>query len=391
MTLFDNTKVAFADKSDKDLRKSYFLFSIIRNPFIMKILTYLVKIAIRFHLPIIGIIKATIYKQFCGGTTINDSRTTIDNLWKYQIGTILDFSSEGKRKKEDFIHAKNEIIATIIKAKELKSIPFAVFKPTGIVQFSILEKLSANQKLNQEEQIEKKEFLLRMNEICATTSRNKVPLFIDAEESWIQSAIDDIVKQMMRKYNSKKAFIFNTIQMYKKDRIVYLKELFADAKNLNYFLGLKLVRGAYHEQEVERAMNLNYPCPVHTKKEDTDRDFNLSQKFCVEHIDRISFCSGTHNEESSTFLVQLIKEHNIDINDERIFFSQLLGMSDHISYNLAKDGYNVAKYVPYGPIKNVTPYLIRRAEENTSISGQINRELKNIIKERRRRNQLHSN
>ena len=179
--------------------------------------------------------------------------------------------------------------------------------------------------------------------------------------------------------------------MYKKDRIVYLKELFADAKNLNYFLGLKLVRGAYHEQEVARALKLNYPCPVHTKKEDTDRDFNLSQKFCVEHIDRISFCSGTHNEESSTFLVQLIKEHNIDINDERIFFSQLLGMSDHISYNLAKDGYNVAKYVPYGPIKNVTPYLIRRAEENTSISGQINRELKNIIKERRRRNQLHSN
>ena len=388
MVLFDDTKIAYTDKSDKDLSRAYFLFRIISQPFITKILTSFLRIAIWFHLPIKGIIKATIYKQFCGGTSIEGSQETIDNLWKSRIGTILNFSGEGKDTKEDFISTKQEIIRTIKKASQSEKIPFSVFKPTGITAFRLLEKLSKNQSLDEQDQEEKQEFRNRINEICKTAFELKVPLFIDAEESWIQTAIDEIVRDMMQKFNREKAWIFNTIQLYRNDRIVYLKEILIDAKNNNYFVGLKLVRGAYHEQEIERANSLNYPCPVHRKKQDTDKDFNLAQKFCIENLDRISFCSATHNQESSAYLTELIHQNNIDKNDERIIFSQLLGMSDHISYNLAKHGYYVTKYVPYGPVKDVMPYLIRRAEENSSITGQMNRELSNIIKEKKRRKHI---
>ena len=388
MVLFDDIKIAYTDKSDKDLSRAYFLFRVISQPFITKILTYFLRIAIWLHLPIKGIVKATIYKQFCGGTTIEGSQETIDNLWKSRIGTILNFSAEGKETKEDFISTKQEIIRTIKKASQSKEIPFAVFKPTGITAFSLLEKLSKKLELSRKEQIEKKDFTNRINEICETAFELKVPLFIDAEESWIQTAIDEIVRNMMQKFNREKAWIFNTIQLYRNDRIAYLKEILIDAKNNNYFVGLKLVRGAYHGQEIGRANSLNYPCPVHRKKEDTDKDFNLAQKFCVENIDRISFCSATHNQESTIYLTELIHQHNIDKNDERIIFSQLLGMSDHISYNLAKHGYYVTKYVPYGPVKDVMPYLIRRAEENSSITGQMNRELSNIINEKKRRKHI---
>lgn len=212
-----------------------------------------------------------------------------------------------------------------------------------------------------------------------------MPIFIDAEESWIQTAIDEKATEMMQIFNKEKTWIFNTIQLYRNDRLTYLKEVLIDAKTNNYFVGLKLVRGAYHEKEINRANRLKYPCPVYIKKEYTDRDFNLAQKFCIENIDIISFCSATHNEESTTYLTKLIHDFKIDVNDHRILFSQLLGMSDHISYNLAKHRYHVAKYVPYGPVKDVIPYLIRRAAENTAIAGQMNRELFNIIKERKRR------
>ncbi|MBC8266749.1 MAG: proline dehydrogenase family protein [Flavobacteriales bacterium] len=385
MKLFDNVKIAYADKSDRDLNRAYFLFKVISNPIITKILTFFFKISITFGLPIKGIIKATVYKQFCGGTTIKGSQRTIEKLWQSKIGTILDFSAEGKESEDDFYRATKEIIATIIKAKNEKSIPFAVFKPTAVAPFYLLEKISNSIKLNATQTKEKKEFISRIATICESAYNNKVPLFIDAEESWIQKAIDDIALEMMRKFNKEETWIYNTLQMYRSDRISYLKEIYADAQNSNYFLGLKLVRGAYHEQEIERARKLNYNCPVHTKKEDTDKDYNLAQKFCVEHLDKISFCSGTHNEESSEYLTKLINKHKIDKNDDRIIFSQLLGMSDHVSYNLAKKGYNIAKYVPYGPVKDVMPYLIRRAEENTSIAGQMSRELSNIIKEKQRR------
>jgi len=382
---FENIKVAFSDKSDKDLNRAYLLFKTISSPFISKTLTAFVKVAMWLRLPINPIIRATVYKHFCGGTTIENSQETIDKLWESNIGTILDFSAEGKESELDFNRAMKETISSIKKAKEESSIPFSVFKPTGLTKFSLLEKLSENKDLNENEKIENLNFRNRIEKICKTSSENKVPLFIDAEESWIQNAIDDIAKEMMEKYNKKEAWIFNTLQLYRNDRVDYLKFLLKEGKEKGYFIGLKLVRGAYHEQEIERANEKGYPCPVHTIKEKTDKDYNTALTICIENIDIISVCAGTHNEESSELLIQLLEKYNISKDDKRVYFSQLLGMSDHISYNAAKEGFNVVKYVPYGPVKDVLPYLIRRAEENTSIAGQMGRELTNIIEEKKRR------
>lgn len=383
--MFDNIKIAFEDKSDKDLNRAYLLFKTISNPIISKTLTTFVKIALWLHLPINGIIKATVYKHFCGGTTINNSQGTIDKLWRSHIGTILDFSAEGKDSETDFNRAMNETIASINKAKTEKNIPFSVFKPTGLTRFSLLKKISSNQILTKEEEIEKQKFEGRIENICKTSSENRVPLFIDAEESWIQNAIDEIAIVMMKKFNTQEAWIFNTLQLYRNDRIAHLEMLLRIAKEQNFFIGLKLVRGAYHEQEIERAKKKGYPYPVHIIKEDTDNDYNKALTLCIENINIISVCAGTHNENSSALLVELLEKHKISKNDKRVYFSQLLGMSDHISYNAAKEGFNVVKYVPYGPVKDVLPYLIRRAEENTSIAGQIGRELTNIINEKKRR------
>ena len=385
MINFENIKVAFADKSDKDLSRAYLLFKTISNPIISNTLTAFIKVAMWLHLPINWAIKATVYKHFCGGTTIENSQATIDKLWESNIGTILDFSAEGKENEEDFNLVMNETIASIQKAKSESSIPFSVFKPTGLARFALLEKISNKTKLTKEEEIEKTTFKVRIENICQTASDNKVPLFIDAEESWIQDAIDDIAIKMMQKFNKNEAWIFNTLQLYRNDRVDHLEMLFKLATEEKFFVGLKLVRGAYHEQEIERAKEKGYNCPVHTIKENTDIDYNKALTICIENIDFVSVCAGTHNEESSALLVELLNKHNISKDDKRVYFSQLLGMSDHISYNAAKEGFNVVKYVPYGPVKDVLPYLIRRAEENTSIAGQMGRELTNIIEEKKRR------
>jgi len=385
MINFENIKVAFADKSDKDLSRAYLLFKTISNSSISNILTAFIKLAMWLHLPISWAIKATVYKHFCGGTTIENSQATIDKLWESNIGTILDFSAEGKENEEDFNLAMTETIASIIKAKSEISIPFSVFKPTGLARFDLLEKINNNSNLTKEEEIEKTIFEGRIENICQTASDNKVPLFIDAEESWIQDAIDDIAIKMMQKFNKNEAWIYNTLQLYRYDRVDYLEMLVKLAEEEKFFVGLKLVRGAYHEQEIERAKEKGYNCPVHTIKENTDTDYNKALTICIENIDFVSVCAGTHNEESSAFLVELLNKHNISKDDKRVYLSQLLGMSDHISYNAAKKGFNVVKYVPYGPVKDVIPYLIRRAEENTSIAGQMGRELTNIIEEKKRR------
>ena len=388
MINFENIKVAFADKSDKDLSRAYLLFKTISNPIISNTLTAFIKVAMWLHLPISWAIKATVYKHFCGGTTIENSQATIDKLWESHIGTILDFSAEGKENEEDFNLAMNETIASIQKAKSESSIPFSVFKPTGLARFALLEKISNKTKLTKEEEIEKTTFKVRIENICQTASDNKVPLFIDAEESWIQDAIDDITIKMMQKFNKNEAWIYNTLQLYRNDRVDHLEMLFKLATEEKFFVGLKLVRGAYHEQEIERAKEKGYNCPVHTIKENTDIDYNKALTICIENIDFVSVCAGTHNEESSALLVELLNKHNISKDDKRVYFSQLLGMSDHISYNAAKEGFNVVKYVPYGPVKDVLPYLIRRAEENTSIAGQMGRELTNIIEEKKRRRNI---
>ena len=383
--MFNNLKTAFEDKSDRDLKRAYLLFKTISNPLISKTITKLVKIAIWLRLPIESIVKATVYKHFCGGITIEDSTKTIKKLWKSKIGSILDFSAEGKESELDFNNVMKETIESLEKAQETDSIPFSVFKPTGLARFDLLEKLSNNKKLTKEEEKEKTDFEAKIENICQTASRNRIPVFIDAEESWIQNAIDNIILKMMQKYNTKHTWIYNTIQLYRKDRILYLQKIISKAKENNFFIGLKLVRGAYHEKEIKRAENMNYPCPVHKRKQQTDNDYNKALKICIENLDIVSICAGTHNEESSTLLINLLTEYKISKNDKRVYFSQLLGMSDNISYNTAKKGYNVAKYVPYGPVRDVIPYLIRRANENTSISGQMGRELSNIIAEQKRR------
>lgn len=383
--MFNNLKVAYADKSNRDLKRAYLLFKTISNPTISKILTNIAKTALCLNLPIKNLIKATVYKQFCGGVTIRDSENTIKKLWYYKIGTILDFSAEGKETEEDFNRAMHETIASIHRAKLTNNIPFSVFKPTGLAKFDLLTKISSKKQLSESEKKEKINFEFRVESICKVSKENNIPVFIDAEESWVQNAIDEIALKMMKKFNTKKTLIFNTVQLYRIDRISYIEKLLVNSKKNKFFIGLKLVRGAYHEQEISRAKKMGYPCPVHLVKKDTDKDYNKALSMCIKNINIISICAGTHNEESSALLIKLLKKENIRKDDKRIYFSQLLGMSDHISYNAAKRGFNVAKYVPYGPVKDVLPYLIRRAEENTSISGQIGRELSNILAERKRR------
>ena len=384
---FNNLKIAFADKSNPELNRAYFLFKGMSNPFFSKLLTGLSKLALKLHLPIKPIIKATVYKQFCGGETIEKSQVTIDKLWESKIGTILDFSAEGKESKSDFKRALKQTLASIDKAAISNSIPFSVFKATGICKFSLLQKINDCTSLSVDEEKEKIEYEARVNTICQLAHNKNVAVFIDAEESWIQNAIDSIAEKMMLKYNTKKAIIYNTIQLYRNDRIIYLNELLERSED-KFFVGVKLVRGAYHEQEIARAKTNNYPCPVHLKKSDTDRDYNHALNICINNINRIAICAGTHNEDSSQLLANLLDQKGIEKNDDRIYFSQLLGMSDHISYNLSVANYNVSKYVPYGPVKDVMPYLIRRAEENTSIAGQMGRELTNIVAEKKRRKKI---
>lgn len=385
MISFDNTEIAFQGKSKKDLNRAYYLFKLVSSNTLVKIGTSLLNIALFLRLPVLGIIKSTIYKHFCGGESIKDSQNTIEELANYQIGTILDFSVEGQESEANFDSAMQETIATIERAAGDDRIPFSVFKPTGMGRFALFEKVNTKQTLTEKEKQEYARVKNRINTICEKAYNLDAPIFIDAEESWIQDAIDQIATNMMRQYNKERAIVYNTLQMYRWDRLAYLKQSYADAENQHYFLGLKLVRGAYMEKERERAEKLSYDSPVHKDKASTDKDYDLAVTFCIEHIEKIALCAGTHNEESSAKLAQLLAYKGISKNDSRVYFSQLLGMSDHISYNLAHANYNVSKYVPYGPVKEVMPYLIRRAEENTSISGQTGRELSLIMKEKIRR------
>ncbi|HET6224742.1 MAG TPA: proline dehydrogenase family protein [Bacteroidia bacterium] len=386
MLSFNNTEVAFSGKTKNDLNRSYWLFKMVSNSGFVKLGKSLTTFAINAHLPIKKMIKATIFKQFCGGETIDECDKTIAELGKFNIGTILDYSVEGKETEKDFDACTAETIATITKAKNSNYIPFCVFKVTGLARFELLEKVSASYNtLTPEEQKEYGRVQLRVNTICKAAHDAGIPIFIDAEESWIQQAIDNLANQMMILYNTEKAIVYNTYQLYRKDRLAYLKHTFQLASESKYYLGAKLVRGAYMEKERARAAEKGYPSPIHDTKQNTDTDYDAAVLFSIEHADRIAICAGTHNENSSMKLAELMQQKNINPQDKHIYFSQLLGMSDHISYNLANAGYNVAKYVPYGPVREVLPYLIRRAQENTSVKGQTGRELSLIIKEKERR------
>lgn len=385
MVSFDNTEIAFKSKSNNDLRRSYLLFSALSHPWIVRLGGDITQSFQKIGFPVNWYVKPTIYRQFVGGETIAECIPAIEQLSKFNVKAILDYSVEGTDSQDGIAHAMEETLLTIENAAINPNIPFAVFKPTAFTTSTVLTKMSAGEKLSASEAEEADNFRQRVNLLCKTAFEKDIPILIDAEDSWYQNFIDDVVNEMMSKYNRQRAIVYNTFQMYRHNRLAFLKQSYEMAALGNYFLGAKFVRGAYMEKERERAAQMGYPSPIQPDKEHTDNDFNAALKFCVEHIDRISVFNGTHNEYSSRYLTELMAGQNIAKNDSRIWFSQLYGMSDHISFNLAHAGYNVAKYLPYGPVKHVIPYLVRRAEENTSVKGQTGRELTLIKREKNRR------
>lgn len=383
MISFDNTENAFKARSNAALNRSYWLFRLIGSPAVVKLGAALGPLSLKLGFK--PLVRTTIFKQFVGGETIQDCTPVIKELAKYSIGTILDYSVEGKQSEADFNGCMEETLATIARAKNDENIPFCVFKVTGLARFALLEKVSAKSQLTAEEEHEWQRAKDRVRRICAAAAENLQRIFIDAEESWIQQAIDDLADENMALFNKEQALVYNTYQLYRHDRIEFLRNSIEQAKKVGYKLGAKLVRGAYMEKERERAQTLGYPSPIQPDKASSDHDYDLALRLCINNIETVSLCAGTHNEQSSKLLVQLMKEKGLEPSDKRCWFSQLYGMSDHISYNLSLNGYNVAKYVPYGPVSEVLPYLIRRAQENTSVKGQTGRELSLIMREKKRR------
>lgn len=381
---FEDTKTAFSYKSDSELKKSYLLFASVNNRLAVKLGTNIVKIALKIKAPVKGIIKKSLFRQFCGGESINDCLNTIELLSKYNVGAILDYAVEGEDKDEDYDNTVSEIKRTIDVASQNSNVPFCVFKPTGLASIDLLRKVHHDEKLTPKEEISFKKVKNRFYELGKYAFDHKVRLFIDSEDSWIQKPIDELVNNMMEEYNKGQAYIFNTYQMYRKGMLENLVELVKKAKG-KFVAGAKLVRGAYMEKERERAEEMGYKDPILPTKEATDSQYDNALKFCTENIEHIHLCSGSHNEQSNLYLTQLMENQNIAPGDERIYFAQLFGMSDNISFNLAKARYNVVKYLPYGPVASVMPYLFRRAEENTAIAGQSSRELTLIRKELKRR------
>lgn len=390
-----DTRIAFAHKSDRDLWQAYWLFRIIGQPTLSAIGQSFTKVAMALHLPVKGLIKATIFKQFCGGEDIEESLRTARLLAASGIGTILDHSVEGQDDEAALDDTVTEVLRTIAVAGERADIPFCVFKPTGISRTQLLADVSAGKPLSAAEQGEWQRVQQRMERLCRAAHAAGVPLLVDAEESWLQPAIDGMVDAMMATYNRERPLIHNTVQLYRHDRLAFLKASRDKAEAGGYHIGMKLVRGAYMEKERERAAEKGHPSPIHADKAAVDRDYDAALVYCLDHVfpasgpaakgGRIAFMAGTHNERSSLLLARLMHERDITHDHPYICFAQLLGMSDNISYNLAAAGYRVAKYVPYGPVREVLPYLIRRAAENTSVKGQTGRELGLIMAERKRR------
>ena len=383
--IFNNTQIAFALKSDTELDRAYFLFKMIANEPLVRIGTAVTNFAIKAHLPVEGLIRATVFDHFCGGINVNDCLTVVDKMHTKDVSSILDYSVEGKEADEQFDAALEMTLKTIDFAADKRAIPFAVFKPTGFGRFELYEKLGEGKTLSEAEQKDWNRVVERFEIVCKEAHRQNVALLIDAEESWMQDAADDLVIDMMRKYNKEKAIVFNTLQMYRHDRLDHLKKVHNLAKAEGFFIGMKVVRGAYMEKENKRAEEKGYPTPICASKQATDINYDAAVDYMLQNLDLMSIFVGTHNETSSYKVMSRINEWNLDTKDKRIYFGQLYGMSDNISYNLAANHYNVAKYLPFGPVRDVMPYLIRRAEENTSVAGQTNRELELIKAERNRR------
>ncbi len=382
---FDDTKITFRSKSLRELQVSNVIFSIINRPLIVFMGAAIIKWALHFRLPIKGLIKATLFDQFCGGESIQGCEKKINQLNTLNVKTILDYSVEGQEKEQSFDQTLEETLQVIQFANEHDAIPFCVLKLTGLGSKSLMTKIQLGKALTGNEQNQFNRFKERGFEVAQAISKLNQRLLIDAEESWYQNVIDEFSYELMIKYNTEWAIIYNTYQFYRRDMLDRMKAGFEKMNASKMHFGAKLVRGAYLEQERLRAQSLGYPDPIQPNKEATDRDYNKGVKFAMEHLAHFSICLGTHNEVSSKGLVELIQQYGYDKNDARIFFAQLLGMSDNISFKLSDEGYNVAKYMPYGPLEQVMPYLFRRAEENTSVQGQSSRELMLIKKEIKRR------
>lgn len=383
--IFNNTQIAFSLKSDTELERAYFLFKLIDNQPLVRIGTAVTNFAIKANLPVEGLIRATVFDHFCGGINEEDCISVVDKMYVKGVSSVLDYSVEGKEEEEQFDAVLNKTLKLIDFAKEKKAIPFAVFKPSGFGRIDLYQAIGENKKLTEAESEEWNRVVARFDKVCKAAFDNDIALLIDSEESWMQDAVDDLVVTMMQKYNKAKPIVFNTLQMYRWDRLDYLKKLQEQAKKEGFYIGMKLVRGAYMEKENGRAIEMGYPTPICASKEATDENYNAALNYMVNSINTMSVFAGTHNELSTYFLMNLMQEKGLNKNDSRIWFGQLFGMSDNISFNLAANGYNVAKYLPFGPVKDVMPYLIRRAEENTSVAGQTSRELSMIKAERNRR------
>ncbi|SFR46466.1 L-proline dehydrogenase [Robiginitalea myxolifaciens] len=385
MEIFENTETAFALKSDAELERAYYLFRMISVEPLVKIGTSLTNFAIKANLPVEGLIRTTVFDHFCGGVSEEDCMPVVEKMWDKGVCTVLDYSVEGKDTEDPLDDALAKTLEMLDFVKQKDAIPFAVFKPTGYGRFELYKKISAGQQLTASESSEWDRVVRRFDQSCKKAYDLGVSLLIDAEESWMQPAADQLVEEMMRAYNKKDFIVFNTLQMYRWDRADFFRDQIEKARSGGYKVGVKVVRGAYLEKENDRAERKGYPTPICASKLETDQNFDNAITMALDHLDNVALFAGTHNEMSSYKLMSEIESRNLKKNDPRIWFGQLYGMSDHISFNLANAGYNVAKYLPFGPVKDVMPYLIRRAEENTSVAGQTNRELELLKKERKRR------
>jgi proline dehydrogenase len=383
--IFNNTQTAFKLKTDSELERAYFLFKMIANEPLVRIGTAATKFALNLHLPVEGLIRYTVFDHFCGGVNEEDCLPTVDSLYDVGVHSILDYSVEGKEEDKQFDATLAKVIELTKFAQHKDAMPFSVFKPTGLGRFKIWEKVSAKQTLTEVEEKRWQRIKERYNEVCKVAHTCSISLLIDGEESWMQDAADDLCEAMMEEYNKETPIVFNTLQCYRWDRLAYLKEAHKRAKEGGYKLGFKVVRGAYMEKENDRAEANGYPTPICASKQATDDHFNAVMEYILGNLQDISLFLGTHNENSNYLAMEMITANGLMKNDSRIWFGQLYGMSDHISYNLAEAGFNVAKYIPFGPVKDVMPYLIRRAEENTSVAGQTSRELTLLKSEKARR------
>ncbi len=385
---FNNTKKAFQARSDRELRRQYRLYQLIDSPFLTRIGPQLIRIALKLRLPVEGLIRQTLYDMFCGGVDLKDTATSIEQLNAFQVKTILDYAVEGEKTEKGFQDTLEHLLNSISFAGQNEAVRFIAMKVTGIASFEILARKQAQEPLRVKEQDELDKAWNRLDQICSASVAHETPVCIDAEESWIQDIIDEWAEQMMMRYNKKRAYIYTTLQMYRHDRLDYLKALIALSQKQQFHLGLKIVRGAYLEKENDRAREMGYPTPMQPTKEATDRDFNLAIQEALSNREMVWICAGTHNEKSTLNLVSGMQDMGLNPSDPHVWFSQLLGMSDNLSYNLTDTGYNVAKYVPYGPVKAVIPYLMRRAQENTAIAGQSSREVELLKRELNRRKSL---